>query len=221
MTDWVELAERAAARYEDGGARLPDEPDERQRQLTRMGNAAWAAGLSLLMCGRRRDAAGWLVRAAETYRESWPLAPPESWGRPIGAMKSRLIAGDVEGARADADWVLEAGATDSEGSIGRYAATLARLVRGEDDVARELAAGLVGRADFPQTVAATLAAISEQDEDRYAVSVASLVADFEGRSDFLEDIPVADTVLALQELARARDLALPLESPVLPKAEAG
>ena len=29
-------------------------------------------------------------RAAERYRESWPDAPPGSWGRPIGAMKSRL-----------------------------------------------------------------------------------------------------------------------------------
>ena len=32
-------------RYEEGAARLPDDPDARQRQLTRMGNAAGAAGL--------------------------------------------------------------------------------------------------------------------------------------------------------------------------------
>ena len=31
-----------------------------------MGNAAWAAGLSHLMLGRREEAHGWLVRAAET-----------------------------------------------------------------------------------------------------------------------------------------------------------
>ena len=50
--DWEEHATRAQARYEDGAARLPEAGDERQRQLTRMGNAAWAAGLSLLMIGR-------------------------------------------------------------------------------------------------------------------------------------------------------------------------
>ena len=48
MADWEERAARARERYEDGAARLPEEADERQRQLTRMGNAAWAAGLSLL-----------------------------------------------------------------------------------------------------------------------------------------------------------------------------
>jgi hypothetical protein len=44
VTDWSELFDREAARYRDGEARLPDDPDERQRQLTRMGNAAYGAG---------------------------------------------------------------------------------------------------------------------------------------------------------------------------------
>lgn len=39
MTDWAELGLRAQERYEDGRTRLPDEPDARQKQLTRMGNA--------------------------------------------------------------------------------------------------------------------------------------------------------------------------------------
>ena len=98
-TDWEERAARAIERHDDGAARLPEDGDERQRQLTRMGNAAWAAGLSFLMAGRRDEGAAWLVQAAERYRESWPLAPPGSWGRPIGAMKSRLIAGDRSGAQ--------------------------------------------------------------------------------------------------------------------------
>ena len=68
MADWEERAARARERFEDGAARLPDDPDERQRQLTRMGNAAWAAGLCHLMLGQREEADAWLVRAAETYR---------------------------------------------------------------------------------------------------------------------------------------------------------
>jgi hypothetical protein len=216
MGDWEERAARAVERYEDGAARLPEEPDERQRQLTRMGNAAWAAGLSLLMLGRREEGDAWLLRAADRYHESWPDAPPGSWGRPIGAMKSRLIAGDWEGARDDARWALDAGATDSESPIGRYAAALAHLVVGEDVAAGELVATLLGREDFPPTVADALGALSARDRSGYEAAIDALVADFEGREEFLEDIPVADTVLAFQALAGSRGLAVALGSRLLP-----
>jgi hypothetical protein len=217
MADWEERARRAAERHDDGLARLPETTDERQRQLTRTGNAAWAAGLSLLMLGRREEGAGWLVRAAERYRESWPDAPPGSWGRPIGAMKSRLIAGDLDGAGDDAQWALDAGAARSESPIGRYAAALAYAVRGEDADAGGLAAALVGLDDFPQPVADSLAAVSARDAARFETAIRALLADFESREEFLEDIPVADTVIALQALAEHRDLAVPLSSPMLPE----
>ena len=212
-TDWEERAARAIERHEDGAARLPEDGDERQRQLTRMGNAAWAAGLSLLMAGRTEQAAAWLVRAAERYRESWPLAPPGSWGRPIGAMKSRLIAGDREGANADARSALEAGAAESESPIGIYAAALAALVLGVDAEA----AALQGRDDFPAAVADALVALAAGDAAAYGSAIGDLVADFESRDEFLEDTPVADTVLALQVLAKERDLAVELSSKLLPR----
>jgi len=41
---------------------------------------------------------------------------------------------------------------------------------------------------------------------------------FENREEYLEDIPVADTVLALQALAARRGLAAELSSPLLPEA---
>ena len=216
MADWEERARSAQARFEDGAVRLPDEADERQRQLTRMGNAAWAAGLSLLTLGRREEAAEWLLRAAETYRESWPLAPPGSWGRPIGSLKSRLIAGDLAGAGEDARWALDAGAASSDSPIGRYAAALASLVLGEDDVAAALTETLVAETAIPAGVTASLAALAARDAPAYEVAIRALVADFEGRAEYLEDIPVADTVLALQALASERWIVVPLESRVLP-----
>lgn len=214
--DWEERAARASERFEDGVARLPEDADERQRQLTRMGNAAWAAGLSFLMLGQREDAVAWLTRAADTYRESWPSAPPGSWGRPIGAMKSRLIAGDPAGARGDARWALDAGAADAESPIGRYAAALANLVVGEDEQAASLAATLAGTAPIPAPVTASITALAARNERTYVAAIEELVEDFEGRTEFLEDIPVADTVLALQALAESRGIRVPLDSPLLP-----
>src|SRR6266851_4709148 len=126
--DWAERAAAAVARYRDGESRLGNASydDARQRQLTRLGNTAWAAGLCLLMDGRRDASAEWLRRAAERYRESWLEAPPDSWGRPIGAMKSLLLAGDD--ASEAAQWALDAGVADAASPIGRYAGTLALLV---------------------------------------------------------------------------------------------
>jgi len=216
MADWTERAARARERYADGAARLPEDPDERQRQLTRMGNAAWAQGLSLLMLGQTADAGEWLARAAETYRESWVDAPAGSWGRPIGAMKSRLIAGDIDGARNDARWALDAGAASSESPIGRYAATLADLVLEQDGDAATLVSTLVGAESVPPAVADCLAALAERDASAYDGSIRALVADFESRDEFLEDIPVADTVLAFQALAADRGMVVALGSPLLP-----
>ncbi len=216
MNAWAECATRAIERHDDGAARLPEDPDERQRQLTRMGNAAWAAGLSLLMAGGDEEARAWLLRAAQRYRESWPNAPAGSWGRPIGAMKSRLIAGDREGALEDASWALEAGAEKSESPIGRYAAALAHLVRGDDADAAELAATLEGREDFPEAVADTLVTLAAGKARRYEEAIRTLLEDFASRHEFLEDIAVADTVLALQALAVQRGLTVSLSSPLLP-----
>jgi len=216
MADWEERAARARERFDDGATRLPEGADEGQRQLTRMGNAAWAAGLSLLMLGRRAEADDWLVRAAETYRRSWPDAPPGSWGRPIGAMKARLIAGDVDGGRTDARWALDAGVSASESPIGRYAGALAELVLGEDAAAAAIVPTLADAESIPAAVTASLRALAAGDAADYVIAISDLVTDFEERDAFLEDVPVADTVLAFQALAAERGIVVELRSAVLP-----
>jgi hypothetical protein len=216
MPSWEERTERAVERYEDGAARIPDDPDERQRQLTRMGNTAWAAGLSLLMSGREDEGRAWLLRAADRYRESWASAPPASWGRPIGALKARLVAGDLDGAIEDATWALDAGAAGSDSPIGRYAGALALEVLSRDDEARDVAASLRDDDGFPEQVAAALVALATREAVAYDGAVRALLADFEAREEFLEDMPVADTVLALQALAATRDMDVRLTSPLLP-----
>jgi len=214
MTDWADLQRNAGERYEDGEARLPDDPDARQKQLTRMGNAAGAAGLAALMAGA--DGREWFARAAERYRESWEHAPPESWGRPIGAIKARILAGDWDGAAADARWALEAGAGETESPIGRYAAALAFAVLGEWDDVRLHADYARTHESFPNEVADALAFIAAEDVVGYVEAVEDVLESFETREEYLEDMPVADTVLVLQALAARRNMAAELESALLP-----
>jgi hypothetical protein len=220
MEDWIAHAERETERYREGERRLPeiDDPDTRQRQLTRMGNAAGGAGLALLMQGRRDDAASWFARAAERYRESFADAPPGSWGRPIGAIKALVLAGDWAGAEREAEWTLGLGAAEAESPIGRYAACLALLVLGRDAEARVLADGLRTQDDFPAVVGDALAMIAAEDPLGYVEAVEAVLESFETRDEYLEDIPVADTVIVLQGLAARRGMAAELESALLPAA---
>jgi hypothetical protein len=215
--DWQGHVEREEARYVDGESRLPDadDADARQRQLTRLGNASAGAGLALLMQGRRDDAAAALMRAADR-RESFAEAPPDSWGRPIGAMKARVLAGDWDGAAADGRWALDARAAQAASPIGRYAATLAFLVLGDDEQARIQADAIRTRADFPTDVGDALAFLAAHDIVGYTQAVERVLRSFESRDEYLEDIPVADTVLVLQALAARRGLAADLSSPLLP-----
>jgi tetratricopeptide (TPR) repeat protein len=219
VEDWNAQAEREQERYREGEARLPaaDDPDVRQRRLTRMGNAAYGAGLALLMAGRSDEAGEWLARAAEGYRESFADAPPGSWGRPIGAIKARLLAGDWETAGNEARFALDAGAADSESPIGRYAAALAYLVLGDDEAARLHADAIRTREDFPEAVGDALAYLAAgTDRIGYVEAVEDVLDSFETRDEYLEDVPVADTVLVLQVLAEKRELAAELSSPLLP-----
>ena len=218
MVDWAEHARREDARYRDGEARLPDagDQDARQRQLTRMGNAAAGVGLARLMGGDTEEAREWFARAVDRYRESYPLAPPGSWGRPIAILKARILSGDWDRTEADARWTLEQGAPEAESPIGRYAGALALLVLGRDEEARVVADGLRTREDFPAPVGDALAFIAAEDRLGYVEAIEAVLESFETREDYLEDLPAADTVVVLQALATRRDMAAELSSPLLP-----
>jgi len=218
--DWSEHVAREEERYRDGETRLPDapDPDARQRQLTRMGNAAYGAALASLMAGDEGRAREWFARAVERYGESFADAPPGSWGRTIGAMKSRVLAGDRQRAEEAARWTLDGDAENAESPIGKYAACLARLILGEDRKARVLADDLRTHDGFPTDVADALAMIAAQDVVGYIEAVEEVLESFETREEHLEDVAVADTVLVLQALAAQRGIAAELESALLPRA---
>jgi len=207
--DWEAVVERERLRF-DGA-----------QSLVLRGNAAYGAGLALLMAGRDAEARAWLERASAAWRESWAEATPTSWGRPIGAVKALLLAGDDGGAAEAAEWALSLGCEGAESPIGRYAAALALLALGRDVEARHSAESIQARDDFPVAVADALAFISVHDPVAYTEAIEVVLDSFEQRDEYLEDVAVADTVLVLQALAARRGIAAELpQSPVLPAAAA-
>jgi hypothetical protein len=122
-------------------------------------------------------------------------------------MKALLIAGDEEASSRlllAAEWALGIGSAEAESPIGRYAGTLALLVLERDEDAAAVAATL--GEDFPPDVGAALRAVAAGDGDGYRAAVADVRRSFEEREAFLEDVPVADTALALDALAERRGL---------------
>jgi hypothetical protein len=131
-------------------------------------------------------------------------------------MKARILSDDWEGAADAARWTLEAGAATSGSPIGRYAAALAQTILGDYDDARVHADAIRTRDDFPHEVGDALAFIAAEDVVGYATAVEGVLESFETREAYLEDVPVADTVLVLQALAAERGMAAELESALLP-----
>jgi hypothetical protein len=206
--DWRERYERAVARYAAGETRELDE-----RQLVQLANSAWAAGLSALMAGDRWEAWRWLRLAGSRYRESWDAGgSPDAWGRPIGALKAFLIAGEAgreHGLSDDslllaARWALDVGAAEAESPIGRYAGVLALLALDRDAEAAALVPTLGD--DFPSDVRDALAALADRDAEAYRDAARRIRRSFETREAHLEDVPVPDTALALDALAARRGL---------------
>ena len=116
-----------------------------------------------------------------------------------------------------ARWTLELGSATAPSPIGRYAAMLALLVLERWPEARHVAESLRERDDFPHDVGDALAFVAAHDPVDFAAAVDSVVTSFETRSEYLEDVPVADTALVLDRLAARRGIAHELpDSPTLP-----
>ena len=155
------------------------------------------------MAGDREEAAEWLRRSAARYRESWDAgAATDAWGRPIGAMKALLIAGDDAGDAAR--WALDAGAA---GRSRRSAATPGCSRCSSSAATRR-------RALSPRRSATTSRATSRPRSRRSRQATPAAYRgrgrvvrrSFEEREAFLEDVPVPDTALALDALAARRGL---------------
>jgi len=100
-------------------------------------------------------------------------------------------------------------------------AALALLVLGRDHDAVVHADAIRTHPEFPHDVGDALAFVAAQDVVGYTYAVEDVLESFETREEYLEDIPVADTVLVLQALAARRGFAVELSSPLLPEKSEG
>lgn len=64
----------------------------------------------------------------------------------------------------------------------------------------------------PLSISRALAAIARADRESYADAVADVLKTFETRARFLEDVPVADTVLVLRVATLPRSIDVELRS---------
>jgi hypothetical protein len=202
--DWNAKRSWAAAEHAARSSRPLADGEREDFRLAGIAGASWAEGLAARMLGEQSDAERLLRRAADEYRASWAAAPAASWGRPIAAMRCRLLAGDGAGLELDAKATLAAASSEAAGSIAGYATALALLALRRDGEALPVARALQGRDDFVPPVAAALAALAAGDGAAYADASEAVLRSFEERDAFLEDIPVADTVIVLDALAAAR-----------------
>jgi hypothetical protein len=168
----------------------------------------------LLLGGDRQAAGPLLDRAAEAYRASWEAAPPGAYGRLIGMLKARVLAGD---ATAAARYAREQIGDEGSSPPSWYALGIAALALGDDALAQRAASGM--RAGSPPFLRAAdaIAALAAGDANAYPTAVAAIVEDFEGREQHLTGVPIADTALMLDRLAAPRGLASTVESPLLPR----
>lgn len=157
-----------------------------------------------LLAGDQHGAATAFAEASALYRQSWEAAPPASYGRLVGMLKSAVLAGDADAA---ARYTREALGEEGAGSpTASYAQAIAALILGDYEVAATWAARMHGGSEAFDRTATAIASLARGDRRGYAAAVEAIAADFAGRANHLTGVAIADTALMLERLAAARGL---------------
>ncbi|MEA2298879.1 MAG: hypothetical protein QOF77_1815 [Solirubrobacteraceae bacterium] len=153
--------------------------------------------------------------AAASYRASWESASPTSFGRLVGMLKAAILAGDAADEAAYVERTLAGG--DATSPTAAYAQAIAGLVLGDDRRAAEWARSMRGASPAFERTATAILALAAADAAAYRTAVEEIVGDFASRESHLTGVPIADTALMLEELARPRGLAVGLDGPLTPR----
>jgi hypothetical protein len=172
------------------------------------------AAQQALLSGDRAAARLAFAEAAELYRQSWDEAPPSAYGRLVGMLKSAVLAG---GGASEAAYARDALAdADPESVTAAYARALAALILADDGEAEACARRMLGGGEAFARTGEAIVALATRDAGRYEAALASIVRDFEARTEHLTGVAIADTALVLATLGGQRGIVAAVESPVLP-----
>jgi len=175
--------------------------------------AADGDGFRRLIAGDAAGARACLAEAAGRYRLSWEAAPPRSYGRLVGMLKSAVIAGEGPGAAAYARSQLE---EECDSPTSCYALAIAALAEGHDALAARAAEGMRAGDGAFQRTADAITALVARDAAGYSAALEAIIDDFAARDAHLTGVPIADTAVMLETLAVPRGLAVRPASPLVP-----
>ena len=168
-----------------------------------------------LLAGHTEQAAAKYADAVELYRASWALAPPKSYGRLVGLLKAAVLGGSA-GDAADEVRAALANDPDADGSpVASYVRAVAALIKHDDEAVPPLAEVMEPRGGAFERTAAAMRALAAGDGEAYATAAAAIADDFAAREEHLTGVPIADTAIMLELIARERGLAAELDSPLM------
>jgi len=186
------------------------------RDLMLAAIAAEGRAHAALLAGDHDAARRAYAEAVDSYRASWTLAPPRSYGRLVGLLKAAVLGGAAQPAAEEVREALRDD-PDAEGSpVAAYVRAVAALVTGNDEEVAARAATMEPRGEAFERTAAAMRALAARDRAGYAAALAAIEADFAGRAEHLTGVAIADTAVMLELLAAERGLAARPDSPLVP-----
>ena len=190
------------------------ERGEHHQQLMASAIERDAEGQRALLEGDGQAARVAFTAAAELYRRSWELAPPGSYGRLVGMLKSAVLAG---GGSGEAEYV-RAGLADLQTAspTASYAQAVAAMIAGDDATATRAAGEMRAGSEAFRRMSDAAVALCDRDQDSYDSALREIVRDFEGRERHLTGVAIADTGLMLERLAERRGMTAGVDSRLLP-----
>ena len=129
-------------------------------------------------------------------------------------LKAAILAGDAGAVAAEVRGTM---VPEPDSPSSWYVLALAALVQGDDELARSAAQGMREGSEAFDRTADAIAALAEHDGDRYEAALQAIVDDFEGRTEHLTGVAIADTAVVLQRLAAARGMRADVNSPLVPR----
>ena len=189
--------------------------DGEHRDLMLAAIAAEGEAHGALLAGDTAQAAAMYGRAVELYRRSWALAPPKSYGRLVGLLKAAVLGGGADAAADEVRAELEDDPEAAGSPVASYVLAIAALIKNDDDAVAPLTEVMEPRGGAFERTAAALRALAAGDREGYAAAAAAIADDFAAREEHLTGVPIADTAIMLELIARERGLAAGVESPLM------